>query len=89
MYFSKNCPEGSFCGTFLKKGQKCTLSKVGFDQKLRYILALSVGIPYKSTTEMFHLNAVKEVDNRVFAKVRFSKCTSLKIVPKAAFAVHF
>ena len=27
--------------------------------------------------------------NRVFAKVRFSKCTSLKIVPKAAFAVHF
>ena len=26
---------------------------------------------------------------RVFAKVRFSKCTSLKIVPKAAFAVHF
>ena len=25
----------------------------------------------------------------VFAKVRFSKCTSLKIVPKAAFAVHF
>ena len=28
-------------------------------------------------------------DNRVFAKVSFSKCTSLKIVPKAAFAVHF
>ena len=27
--------------------------------------------------------------NRVFAKVRFSKCTSLKIVPKAVFAVHF
>ena len=27
--------------------------------------------------------------NRVFAKVRFSKCTSLKIVPKVAFAVHF
>ena len=27
--------------------------------------------------------------NRVFAKVRFSKCTSPKIVPKAAFAVHF
>ena len=26
---------------------------------------------------------------RVFAKVRFSKYTSLKIVPKAAFAVHF
>ena len=26
---------------------------------------------------------------RVFAKVRFSKCTSPKIVPKAAFAVHF
>ena len=26
---------------------------------------------------------------RMFAKVRFSKCTSLKIVPKAAFAVHF
>ena len=40
MYFSKNCPEGSFCGTFLKKGQKCTLSKVGFDQKVRYILSL-------------------------------------------------
>ena len=27
--------------------------------------------------------------SRVFAKVRFSKYTSLKIVPKAAFAVHF
>ena len=27
--------------------------------------------------------------SRVFAKVRFSKCTSPKIVPKAAFAVHF
>ena len=27
--------------------------------------------------------------SRVFAKVRFSKCSSLKIVPKAAFAVHF
>ena len=40
MYFSKNCPEGSFRGTFFKKGQKCTLSKVGFDQKLRYILSL-------------------------------------------------
>ena len=26
---------------------------------------------------------------RVFAKVRFSKYTFLKIVPKAAFAVHF
>ena len=26
---------------------------------------------------------------RVFAKVGFSKCTSLKIVPKAALAVHF
>ena len=27
--------------------------------------------------------------SRVCAKVRFSKYTSLKIVPKAAFAVHF
>ena len=27
--------------------------------------------------------------NRVFAKVRFSKCTSQEIVPKAVFAVHF
>ena len=25
----------------------------------------------------------------VFAKVRFFKCTSSKIVPKAIFAVHF
>ena len=27
--------------------------------------------------------------NRVFAKVRFFKCTSKNIVPKAIFAVHF
>ena len=40
IYFFKNCPEGNICGTFKKKGQKCTLSKVGFDQKLRYILFL-------------------------------------------------
>ena len=39
-YFFKNCPEGNICVTFYIKGQKCTLSKVGFDQKLRYILSL-------------------------------------------------
>ena len=33
--FFKNCPEHNICGTFLKKRQKRTLSKVGFDQKLR------------------------------------------------------
>ena len=27
-------------GIIFYKGQKCTLSKVGFDQKLRYILSL-------------------------------------------------
>ena len=35
IYFFKNCPEGNICGTFLKKRQKCTSSKVSFDQKLR------------------------------------------------------
>ena len=44
IYF-KNCPEGNICGTFLKKGQKCTLSKVGFDLKLRYILSLCLFWP--------------------------------------------
>ena len=39
-YLVKNCPEGNICGTFFKKGPKCTLSKVGFDQKLRYIFYL-------------------------------------------------
>ena len=36
-----------------------------------------------------YLGVIFGHDIRVFAKVRFSKCTSLKIVPKAAFAVHF
>ena len=35
IYLFKNCPEGKICGKFLKKRQKCTSSKVGFDQKLR------------------------------------------------------
>ena len=40
IYFFKNYPEGNICGTFFKKGQKCTLSKAGFDQKLHEILSL-------------------------------------------------
>ena len=35
IYLFKKCPEGKICGKFLKKRQKCTLSKVGFDQTLR------------------------------------------------------
>ena len=31
IYLFKNCPEGKFCGKFMKKRQKCTSSKVGFD----------------------------------------------------------
>ena len=40
------------------------------------------------TADVFQL-FIKLAVIRVFAKVRFPKCTSLKIVPKAAFAVHF
>ena len=36
----QNCPEGKICGKFLKKKQKCTLSKVGFDRKKNCLYVL-------------------------------------------------
>ena len=47
IYF-KNCPEGKTCGKFLKKWQKCTSSKVGFDQMLRAVNFVSVLLAYNA-----------------------------------------
>ena len=51
----------------------------------RYVVLYNVRLTSEHTGEAVSKRHI----NRVFAKVRFSKCTSQKIVPKAVFAVHF
>ena len=45
---SKIVHEGKICGKFLTYRQKCTSSKVGFDQNLRYFSCLSVFLAYNA-----------------------------------------
>ena len=70
IYFFKNCPEGKICVKFLKKKAKCSLSKVGFDQKLRENLSLCfIGL---QRTE--HLSEAERL------------CNSLSILPQTGRA---
>ena len=64
----------------------CTSSQFPVLTNKFEIFAISYRVPGSTSPT---INRVHYVFTRVFAKVRFSKCTSLKIVPKAAFAVHF